>query len=195
VRPTLEREDLGPARDVIHELIIEELAKRRDVNVVGVDIGGATTDVFSVFDGVFNRTVSANLGMSYSVSNVLAEAGIANIQRWVRFALEEADLRDRIGNKHEALSFGELRRVELRDGAHAEANLRPARGVDLGAGPGEVVHRTLRGGISGLVLDGRVDGHSRCPSITRRASPWRRPRAQPSGSIPPIPPGRERTCE
>ena len=28
-----------------------------------------------IFDGVFNRTVSANLGMSYSVSNVLAEAG------------------------------------------------------------------------------------------------------------------------
>jgi hypothetical protein len=55
--------------------------------------------VFSVFDGTFNRTVSANLGMSYSVSNVLAEAGIANIQRWVPFDLEEAELRDRIGNK------------------------------------------------------------------------------------------------
>jgi hypothetical protein len=36
--------------------------------VVGVDIGGATTDIFSVFrvtgteETVFNRTVSANLG-------------------------------------------------------------------------------------------------------------------------------------
>jgi uncharacterized protein (TIGR01319 family) len=80
-------------------LIIQELAKRDGVNVVGVDIGGATTDVFSVFDGVFNRTVSANLGMSYSVSNVLAEAGIAAIQRWVPFDLEEHELRDRIGNK------------------------------------------------------------------------------------------------
>lgn len=131
VRPTLERENLGPARDAIHELfmehvmaqapgyaklmswadvpimptpgamglIIQALAARDKVNVVGVDIGGATTDVFSVFGGVFNRTVSANLGMSYSVSNVLAEAGIANIQRWVPFALEEHELRDRIGNK------------------------------------------------------------------------------------------------
>ena len=131
VRPVLEQEQLGPARDAIHELflehvmqqapgyaklmswtdvpimptpgamglIIEALARRAKLNVVGVDIGGATTDVFSVFDGVFNRTVSANLGMSYSVSNVLAEAGIANIQRWVPFALEEAELRDRIGNK------------------------------------------------------------------------------------------------
>jgi hypothetical protein len=43
--------------------------------------------------------VSANLGMSYSVSNVLAEAGIGDIQRWVPFELDEAELRDRIGNK------------------------------------------------------------------------------------------------
>lgn len=131
VRPVLEIENLGPARDAIHELfmehvmaqapgydklmtwtdvpimptpgamglIIQALAERDKVNVVGVDIGGATTDVFSVFDGTFNRTVSANLGMSYSVSNVLAEAGIDNIQRWVPFDLHEAELRDRIGNK------------------------------------------------------------------------------------------------
>jgi hypothetical protein len=37
--------------------------------------------------------------MSYSVSNVLAEAGIANVMRWVPFDLDEADLRNRIKNK------------------------------------------------------------------------------------------------
>jgi len=131
LRPSLERENLKPARDAIHELfmehvmahapgykklmswtpvpvmptpgavgiIIEKVAKRDGVAVVGVDIGGATTDVFSVFQGVFNRTVSANLGMSYSVSNVLAEAGIENILRWVPFEVDEADLRNRIKNK------------------------------------------------------------------------------------------------
>ncbi len=131
LRPVLEEERLGPARDAIHDvfmehvmaqapgygklmtwtdvpimptpgamgLIIKALADRDQVNVVGVDIGGATTHVFSVFDGSFNRTVSANLGMSYSVSNVLAEAGITDIQRWVPFDLDEAELRDRIGNK------------------------------------------------------------------------------------------------
>ena len=131
LRPTLESEHLGPARDAIHDvfmehvmaqapgysklmswsdapimptpgamgLIIQALAARDRVHVVGVDIGGATTDVFSVFDGIFNRTVSANLGMSYSVSNVLAEAGLAAIQRWVPFDLDAAELRDRIGGK------------------------------------------------------------------------------------------------
>jgi hypothetical protein len=57
------------------------------------------TDVFSDFDRVFNRTVSANLGMSYSVSNVLAEAGIANIMRWIPFDMNEEDLRNRVKNK------------------------------------------------------------------------------------------------
>src|SRR6185295_12554286 len=80
-------------------LIIEKVARRDARSVVGVDIGGATTDVFSVFGGVFNRTVSANLGMSYSVSNVMAEAGIGNLLRWVPFAVDETELRNRIKNK------------------------------------------------------------------------------------------------
>jgi hypothetical protein len=37
--------------------------------------------------------------MSYSVSNVLAEAGLANILRWVPFEIGETDLRNRIKNK------------------------------------------------------------------------------------------------
>src|SRR2546425_7782842 len=80
-------------------LIMETIAKKENLNLIGVDIGGATTDVFSVFGGVFNRTVSANLGLSYSVSNVLAEAGVASILRWVPFTIEEQTLRNRIKNK------------------------------------------------------------------------------------------------
>ncbi len=84
--------------------IIQTVASQQDIAVVGVDIGGATTDVFSVFKNreaasIFNRTVSANLGMSYSVSNVLAEAGLENVLRWVPFDIEIGDLRNRIKNK------------------------------------------------------------------------------------------------
>lgn len=79
--------------------IMQLIAKEEKINVVGVDIGGATTDVFSVFGEVFNRTVSANLGMSYSISNVVAEATVPSILRWVPFDVEEADLRNRIKNK------------------------------------------------------------------------------------------------
>lgn len=80
-------------------LIMQTIAREKKIDIVGVDIGGATTDVFSVFGSVFNRTVSANLGMSYSVSNVLAEAGIENIMRWLPFEVDEKDIRNRIKNK------------------------------------------------------------------------------------------------
>src|ERR1700728_2495711 len=94
LRPVLERENLGPARDRIHDIFLEHvmahapgydklirwadapimptpgavgdilqmIAKKEGINAVGVDIGGATTDVSCVFGGTFNRTVSANLG-------------------------------------------------------------------------------------------------------------------------------------
>ena len=84
--------------------IIQTIAGERDIQVIGVDIGGATTDVFSVFknpddEDIFNRTVSANLGMSYSISNVLAESGLDNVLRWLPFDIDEKQLRNRIKNK------------------------------------------------------------------------------------------------
>ena len=131
IRPILEKENLEPSRDKIHDLfmehvmaqapgykklmgwtdapimptpgavgsLIEMIAERDNISVVGVDIGGATTDVFSVFNKKFNRTVSANLGMSYSICNVLADAGLENVLRWVPFKIETSDLINRIGNK------------------------------------------------------------------------------------------------
>jgi len=79
--------------------IMQTIARLNKINVIGVDIGGATTDIFSVFGEVFNRTVSANLGMSYSVSNVLAETGMENVLRWLPFEMGEEDLRNRVKNK------------------------------------------------------------------------------------------------
>ncbi len=142
LRPILEKENLGPARDKIHDLFMEHvmaqapgynklmswtkgpiddklqsipimptpaavgnimqtIANVEDIEVLGVDIGGATTDIFSVFteEKIFNRTVSANLGMSYSISNVLATAGLKEILRWVPFDIDESALQNMIKNK------------------------------------------------------------------------------------------------
>jgi hypothetical protein len=79
--------------------IIKKIAEEEKISVIGVDIGGATTDVFSVFEKQFNRTVSANLGMSYSVCNVLSETGISNVIRWIPFQIEERTLTNHIANK------------------------------------------------------------------------------------------------
>jgi len=131
LRPSLDKENLDPARDEIHEMFLEHVmqqapgynkllewtseevmatpnavgklmkayADQEGINILGVDIGGATTDVFSVFGGVYNRTVSANLGMSYSICNVLKEAKIENIARWIPFEIDPADVRNRLRNK------------------------------------------------------------------------------------------------
>ncbi len=80
-------------------VMIESFAREKNCTVLAADIGGATTDLFSVFGGEFSRTVSANLGMSYSVANVLAEAGADNVLRWLPFEIDETDLRDRLKNK------------------------------------------------------------------------------------------------
>jgi uncharacterized protein (TIGR01319 family) len=81
------------------ESMLEIISRRQGRNVIMVDIGGATTDIFSFFDGSYNRTVSANLGMSYSASNVLLEAGAGNIMRWLSANLSERKLRNMIANK------------------------------------------------------------------------------------------------
>ncbi len=136
VRPELDRENLGPAREAIHEIFLSHVmshspgydkllrwtpvavmptpaavgdmvlnfAKESGNQVLCADIGGATTDVFSVFKNdagtpVFNRTVSANYGMSYSVANVLVEAGCDNIKRWLPYELSDTDIRDQLRNK------------------------------------------------------------------------------------------------
>lgn len=136
VRPSLDLEKLGPAREAIHEFflthvmshspgyskllswtpvpvmptpaavgdIVQQHAIANKINVLCADIGGATTDVFSVFRNAegkesFNRTVSANLGMSYSVANVLIEAGAESIARWLPYSLSMTEIRDRLRNK------------------------------------------------------------------------------------------------
>lgn len=136
VRPTLERENLAPAREAIHELflshvmshspgygtllswsplpvmptpaavgdMVQSFAAAQQSQVLCADIGGATTDVFSVFNDhrgtpVFNRTVSANYGMSYSIANVLIEAGVERIMRWLPLELSAQEVRDRLRNK------------------------------------------------------------------------------------------------
>ena len=78
---------------------VQTCAEEENMDVLAVDIGGATTDIFSVFGDVFNRTVSANYGMSYSICNVLKEAGIDAITRWVPFEIDEAGLRNNLRNK------------------------------------------------------------------------------------------------
>jgi len=80
-------------------MAMQLIAKVFQKNVLGVGLGGATTNVYSVFEGKFVRSVSANLGMSYSICNVMKTAGIKNIMRWLPFDMDEEEVASRLMNK------------------------------------------------------------------------------------------------
>ncbi len=80
-------------------IAMQLIADRYRRNVIGVGLGGATTNIYSIFDKRFVRSVSANLGMSYSISNVLKETGLENIMRWLPFDIDSSDVRNRLRNK------------------------------------------------------------------------------------------------
>lgn len=80
-------------------IAMQLIASQYKANIIGVGLGGATTNVYSIFDDRFVRSVSANLGMSYSICNVLKEAGINNISRWMPFQIDEKEIINMLRNK------------------------------------------------------------------------------------------------
>jgi hypothetical protein len=80
-------------------LALAELAAQTAGTILAVDLGGATTDVFTARGDEVRRTVSANLGLSYSIGNVCSAAGWERIARWLPFALPAGDLHNRVRNK------------------------------------------------------------------------------------------------
>ena len=80
--------------------ILEVVSKDIDGAIMAIDIGGATTDVYTARAGSVFRTVSANLGMSYSIRNVAELGGLAAIRAMHPSDLSDAELWNRIGNKH-----------------------------------------------------------------------------------------------
>jgi hypothetical protein len=130
VRPFIDRENLGPAREGIYDAYMEHViihspgygklrewtsekiiptqavigkiiyayAQHRGVNLLAVDVGGETTDVYSVYNDKFNRSLNAGVGLTYGICNVVKEAGIANVQRWLPPTMDERTLRNTVGN-------------------------------------------------------------------------------------------------
>ena len=130
VRPLINKENLGPARESIYDAYMEhviihspgypklatwtderivpsqamvgkmlyEYAQQREVNLIAADIGGDTTDIYSVYNGVFNRSLNAGIGLTYGISNIMKEAGIGNVLRWLPAMMDERTVRNIIGN-------------------------------------------------------------------------------------------------
>jgi uncharacterized protein (TIGR01319 family) len=80
--------------------ILGTVSKDMGKPLMAVDVGGATTDVFTAARGNVFRTVSANLGMSYSIRNVVESGGIERLSGFHRLPLTDKELWNHIGNKH-----------------------------------------------------------------------------------------------
>jgi len=153
--------------------LVKMIGENNDINIMAVDIGGATTDVFSSLilkeqkrntDYMdenrdanrlelsplemdirrrYHRSVDANLGMSYSIGNVLAEAGGSNIARWLPFNSNEVELRDILSNKmiHPTI-LPQTRKAVLIEHAVAREAIRLAI----------IRHKAIASGLSGVKI-------------------------------------------
>ena len=133
------------------------MAEQLDGDILAVDVGGATTDVFSVIDNRFYRTVSANLGMSYSMGNVLAEATPDMVLRWLPFEADENIVRNWNFNKmirptglphtfHELVLEQAVCKEALRLSLeHHKGLIRGLKGVRQQRGAGDVFEQTASG--------------------------------------------------
>ncbi len=81
------------------ENILKLYGDSQNESLVMMDMGGATTDIFSSISGEYYRTVAANTGMSYSISNVLAYVGIEAIMRHLPLSFKKNEIRNYIFNK------------------------------------------------------------------------------------------------
>ena len=96
-------EPLLPTQAAVGKLLYA-YAEARAVNLIGVDVGGETTDVYSVFNGIFNRSLNADIGITYGIMNIVKETGLGNVTRWLPPDMNEQDIRNTVGNMmlHEA---------------------------------------------------------------------------------------------
>lgn len=105
--------------------LIQYLARQYGLNVVGVDIGGATVTVAGVIDGHFTSVSRSDLGLSYNVARVSTEAGLENILRWLPFDMAVTEARNIIADKQlRPMTVPQTRRELLLEQAIAREALR-----------------------------------------------------------------------
>lgn len=165
VRPAIERENLGPAKEAIYDSYMEHViahspgyerlarwvarpilptqaavgkmlyayAERRGANLLSVNVGGSTTDTYSVYRGVFNRSLDAEVGLTYGAMNVLKTVGVERIGRWLPEVFDERRMRNIVGNlmiqqrgtfsDEERVIMGALAREAIRLGVEGHKEL------------------------------------------------------------------------
>jgi hypothetical protein len=65
------------------ENVVRFLSRRYGLGVLGADLGGTATVITTARGDAFGRTVRADLGIGYSLGNVVKQTGLAALLSWV----------------------------------------------------------------------------------------------------------------
>lgn len=99
---------------IVFEKILSLYSKRESRRIYAFDMGGATTDCYSIAENVTRRSVAANLGMTYSLPYVLKQCGIEKIMLILGRGYDEKEVLNFMGNRYiRPVTISETRR-ELR---------------------------------------------------------------------------------
>lgn len=94
--------DIKPTPTAVEQMLKLYVEKNNE-NILVIDMGGSTTDIYSYIKGYFHRTVSANVGLSFSLANILAAVlktkNIDDVIKLLPDNYEEDDIRNYISNK------------------------------------------------------------------------------------------------
>ena len=75
------------------------LARLDGINVLSVDVGGATATMAAVIDEKLDLTIRSDLGLSYNAPRLLDHVPVESISRWLPFAMAPVEIRNLLQNK------------------------------------------------------------------------------------------------
>ncbi len=78
---------------------VEYLARLYGINVLGVDIGGASATMAAMVEEQLDLTIRSDLGLSYNAARLLEHVPVESILRWLPFEMEAAELSNVLHNK------------------------------------------------------------------------------------------------
>ena len=81
------------------ELVVRYLARLYQLDVLAVDVGSATTHVAGMIGGRYGSTIWPQVGVGYSVGNLLEQVGIQRLLRWLPFEMETDQALNHLLNK------------------------------------------------------------------------------------------------
>ncbi|MCK4665685.1 glutamate mutase L, partial [Candidatus Dependentiae bacterium] len=104
--------DISPTPLAV-EAFLQKYYLEHQKNILAIDIGGATTDIFSIFEEKTNRTVVAQFGLSYNINNIVKEEDSEFVNNFFESGVDYNNFLNYIGNKNVNPTYNPKSREEI----------------------------------------------------------------------------------